>query len=56
MDKDKIQKGHSKVKQMDGGIHTNLELLRKALNSVCESQSIAKPEELTELNNIFDSE
>ena len=56
MDKDKINKGQNKIKQLDAGTHTNLELLRKSLNSICESQSIEKPVELQQLNELFDDE
>lgn len=52
--KEKIEQGHSKVKELDGGVYENLALLRKSLNKICESQSITKPEELETLNTLFD--
>ena len=52
-DKEKIKIGHKKVKELDGGIYDNLKLLREALNVICETENITKPEQLEELNNLF---
>lgn len=54
--KDKIMKGHKAMKNLDAGVHTNLELLREALNKICEENSFEKPKELEELNILFNSE
>lgn len=55
VNQDKIQIGNKKVKELDGGIYENLALLRKSLNKICEDNSLEKPEELEQLNNIFNS-
>jgi len=49
----KINIGHKKVKELDGGIYENLSLLRKAVNKICENNNIDKPEELETLNSLF---
>ncbi len=53
MDKDKIKQGEKKIKSLEAGVHSNLKLIRTALNELCESQEIDTPESLIELNNIF---
>lgn len=49
----KIQIGHNKVKQLDGGIHENLSILRKAVNSLYDKLGEEKPQELIDLNDLF---
>ena len=54
VDSKKINIGHKKVKQLEGGIYENLALLRKALNELCEENKIELPESLAKLNEVFD--
>ena len=51
--KDIIEIGHKKVKELDGGVYENLALLRKAMNKICDDNNIDKPDELLELNTLF---
>ena len=53
VDKNKFEVGHKKCKSLPAGQHTNMQLLRQALNEICENESIDKPESLEELNNYF---
>lgn len=53
MDSKKIEIGQKKIKKLDAGMHDNLKLLRQALNKICEENEFEKPQELIELNNLF---
>lgn len=54
VDIDKINIGHKKVKQLSGGIHENLAMLRKAINHLYEELDVEKPSYLEELNALFE--
>lgn len=53
VNKDKINIGHNKVKELDGGVYDNLKLLRITLNKICEENEFVKPPELEQLNELF---
>ncbi len=53
MDGDKLKIGHKKVKGMEAGVYTNLQLLRQALNELCTNENIEVPESLAKLNEVF---
>ena len=56
VNKDIIQKGQKKVKQLEGGIHENLALIRKALNELCDEEVLTTPPSLIKLNELFEEE
>lgn len=55
MDSKKIEIGNKKTKKLVAGVHTNMQMLRVALNKVCETLEIDKPDELKQLNTLFES-
>ena len=55
VNRDKVIIGHSKVKELEGGIYENLALLRKALNKICLDNEFETPEELEIFNNMFEN-
>jgi len=56
VNQEKIKIGHKAVKQLPGGIHDNLAMLRKAINNLYEKLGEEKPQELVDLNDLFNNE
>ncbi len=52
---EKYLKGHLACKKLEGGEHEESMKIRIALNKICDTLEIVRPEELVELNELFDN-